>query len=92
MAAYEKAEEENKVEKEEKDGDGLMQQFRRWEYLMKSRTYPSGNIPSMAIQWQEWQKYQRNHSDEFIEAGKPSWAPVGSATVPGNGGGQVAST
>lgn len=88
MAAYEKAEDENKVEKEEKDGDGLMQQFRRWEYLMKSRTYPSGNIPPMAIQWQEWQKYQRNHSDEFIEAGKPSWAPVGSATVPGNGGGQ----
>src|SRR6188768_4012786 len=49
-AEYERLEQRQKIETEDKDGDGLMQQFRRWEYLMKSRTYPSGKIPDGNIQ------------------------------------------
>lgn len=78
----------NQIEKEDKDGDGLMQQFRRWEYLMKSRTFPSGNIPDGSIQWREWQRYQSTHADQFERlAALPSWQQVGTNVVPSLGGG-----
>jgi photosystem II stability/assembly factor-like uncharacterized protein len=85
---FERLERQGKIEKEEKDGDGLMQQFRRWEYLMRSRTFPSGDIPDGAIQWREWQRYQNMHATQFERiAAQPQWQQVGTNVVPSLGGG-----
>jgi photosystem II stability/assembly factor-like uncharacterized protein len=87
-AEFERLEKQGKIEKEDKDGDGLMQQFRRWEYLMKSRTHPSGVIPDGSTQWKEWQRYQSRHADQFAGlAALPPWQQVGTNAVPSLGGG-----
>lgn len=81
-------EQEGKIEKEDKDGDGLMQQFRRWEYLMKSRSFPTGQIPDGTIQWNEWQRYQSTHANQFADIDAlPLWQEVGNSNVPSDGGG-----
>jgi len=87
-AEFDRLEMQGKIEKEEKNGDGLMAQFHRWEYLMKSRTFPSGNIPDGYIQWREWQRYQSTHVGEFDRlATQPEWQQVGTNVVPAYGGG-----
>ena len=65
-----------------------MQQFKRWEYLMQTRTLAGGVIPDGTQQWTEWQKYQSTHSEQFkTTAGFPEWKQVGTSVVPSNGGG-----
>lgn len=87
-AAYEQLEKQGKIEKEDKAGDGLMQQFRRWEYLMRSRTNSSGILPDAGIQWREWQQYQNTHASSFAaQPAATKWQPVGSTAVPSLGGG-----
>lgn len=87
-AEFEQLEKQGKIEKEEKNGDGLMQQFRRWEYLMRARTFPTGNIPDGAVQWREWQEYQNTHAAQFEKnAAGPAWQQVGTNVVPSLGGG-----
>ena len=87
-AEYNRLVMQGKIEKGEKNGDGLMAQFHRWEYLMKSRTFPSGNIPAGDIQWKEWQRYQSTHAGEFdVLTTQPKWQQVGTNAVPAYGGG-----
>lgn len=85
---FERLRREGKTGKENASGDGLMQQFRRWEYMMRSRTLPGGIIPDGSHQWNEWHKYQATHSDQFKTAvALPAWKQVGNSLVPSNGGG-----
>jgi photosystem II stability/assembly factor-like uncharacterized protein len=88
LAEFDRLEKNGQVEKEDKKGDGLMQQYKRWEYLASKRVLPGGYLPDADIQWREWEKYQTNHSDQFANlAALPSWKLVGDRTVPLNGGG-----
>lgn len=84
----ERLEKEERLKEEDGDGDGLVQQFRRWEYLMKSRVTASGDIFDGDMQWKEWQKYQATHSEQFAAmVTQPKWQQVGSSLVPSLGGG-----
>lgn len=85
-ADYEKAEKQNLVPKPQKEADGILENFHRWEWLMQTRAYPSGNLPDPTIQWREWQKQQ---TDASLMSNTPqaSWTQVGTNTVPSLGGG-----
>jgi photosystem II stability/assembly factor-like uncharacterized protein len=87
-AEYEKQIKDGKLEKEDKEGDGVIQQFKRWQWLMRSRTWPSGNMPDPGIQWKEWSKLQNEHP-EMMRATTPlpAWSQVGNNIVPTQGGG-----
>lgn len=71
-----------------KEDDGLMKQFKRWEYITSTRVLPGGYLPNADIQWREWQNYQATHSDQFEKlAAVPNWQQVGTNAVPALGGG-----
>lgn len=88
---YTQLEKRGSVEKKEvgEKEDGLITKFHRWEYLMRSRTFPSGNLPDGNIQWNEWQKFMESNAAGFAArtAAQPVWQQVGSNTVPSQGGG-----
>ena len=72
-------------DEEENEEDSYYNEFKRWEYLMQSRTYPSGNLPDPGILFQEYDRYQKSHPASTTRSA--TWSPVGNAVVPGNGGG-----
>ncbi len=87
---YQQLEKQGRVEKRE-DGekeDGLIAKFKRWEYLMHSRTFPSGNMPQPGIQFTEWKKFNENPSNFSPNSTQAAaWEVVGNSIVPSNGGG-----
>lgn len=88
LAEYEQLEKQKKVEKEEKDGDGLMQQFRRWEYIAQGRLLPGGYLPTEDMNWKAWEEYQSTHADQFaLVPQRTVWTQVGASVVPSLGGG-----
>lgn len=75
-------------QREDKQADGILKQFQRWEYLMRSRTWPSGNLPAISSQWNEWKTSQTKHPEMYAaQAALPAWSQVGANLVPSNGGG-----
>src|SRR5258706_11702892 len=81
---YEQTKPSRKAEDEE--GDGLLEKFRRWQFLMEQRTFPSGEFPDPSITWSEWNKYRSAHPDAATLR-TATWTQVGTNVVPSNGGG-----
>ena len=68
--------------------DDLWTKFMRWDYIMKTRIDQYGNYPKPAVLFEETNRYLASHPSGF-NAGEraASWEPVGTAEVPGSGGG-----
>jgi len=52
--------------------------FRRWEYMMEPRVYPSGNFIQYGALWEEALKFQRLSTS----ADMAKWTPLGPVNVP----------
>jgi photosystem II stability/assembly factor-like uncharacterized protein len=76
-------------EKEDEEKDGEWQQFKRWEWFMEQRVYPSGNFFDPEILVNEYIKYKASHPQEksLNDRSSANWSFVGPGTVPNNGGG-----
>lgn len=68
--------------------EGGYQQFRRWEWFMKQRTWPSGNFFNPTILYREYQHYKSARA-QIQENSRTSstWTEIGPTIVPNNGGG-----
>lgn len=87
-AEYERQIKAGILQREDKLSDGILKQFQRWEYLMRGKTWPSGNLPDMAAQWKEWNASYKQHPEMYAaQAALPAWSQVGTNQVPSNGGG-----
>ncbi len=75
---------QDEVEGSEDEG---WHQFKRWEYFMEQRVYPSGEFPQSDILWTEFQKYKNEHQNANKTNVAPTWVAVGPTVVPSNGGG-----
>ena len=72
--------------KEYEKGKGW-KQFKRWEYFMEPRVYPSGRLPNPALAYEEYIKFQNtysspkhqnnNKSSNWIPLGPTSWNSIG---------------
>lgn len=71
---------------EDNEEESYYNQFKRWEYLMESRTFPTGKLPDPSMAFRELDNYKAAHPEAFSTR-SASWEPVGNAVVPGNGGG-----
>jgi len=83
-STYKKDKTENAEEK-----DGPYEQFKRWEFLMEPRTYPSGNRPAPGAIAKQYADYlgANIHSAKHAPMGAANWSYTGNANVPSNGGG-----
>ncbi len=87
-AEYERQVKAGLRQREDKKADGILKQFQRWEYLMRCRTYPSGNLPDAGSQWKAWNaSLEKNPEMYAAQAALPLWSQVGASQVPSNGGG-----
>lgn len=77
---------QSEIAGEDNEEESYYNEFKRWEYLMESRTFPSGNLPDPSIALKEYDAYKIAHPEAFSTR-SASWQSVGSANVPGNGGG-----
>jgi photosystem II stability/assembly factor-like uncharacterized protein len=77
-----------RYEESENHTDGLLAQFHRWEWLMRTRVDANGNLPDPGMAAREFVKYRNSHP-QFYSGGVRdiSWEAVGSADVPTDGGG-----
>ncbi len=82
---YWKTREPSLIESENAD-EGGYQQFKRWEWFVKQRTFPSGIFYSPEILYKEFQKYKSKFKDQHERTGS-NWTFIGPSQVPGNGGG-----
>jgi photosystem II stability/assembly factor-like uncharacterized protein len=77
----------SKIESENSE-EGGYQQFKRWEWFVEQRTFPSGNFPSPEILFTEYQQYKtsamRTSGNQTASA---NWSFLGPHVIPGNGGG-----
>ncbi len=80
---------------EENAEQGGYQQFKRWEWFMEQRTFPSGNFFNPEVLYKEYERYKPNfnqeHSGRFAQ-GNPNtatanWSYLGPNQTPGGGGG-----
>ena len=55
-------------------GKGI-KQFRRWEYFMAPRVYPSGNRMNIDIAWKEVKKFQKQFKQ--LPNKQANWGPLG---------------
>ena len=55
-------------------GQGWMV-FKRWEYDMEPRVYPTGKLPDPAITYKEIHKYRQDHGDRVNDLA--DWTPMG---------------
>jgi photosystem II stability/assembly factor-like uncharacterized protein len=67
--------------------EGGYQQFKRWEWFVKQRTYPSGIFPSPEILFTEYQQYKNSAMRTSANITSANWTFLGPHVVPGNGGG-----
>lgn len=67
--------------------EGGYEQFKRWEWFMKQRTFPSGQFPQPDILFREYKRYQQTHPVANLRTASPNWSFIGPAVVPGGGGG-----
>lgn len=54
---YKNVKEKTDSAKEAKEMDGELAKFKRWEWFMEPRVYPSGDIMLPSKNWEEFQKY-----------------------------------
>jgi photosystem II stability/assembly factor-like uncharacterized protein len=75
-------------EEAENAEEGGWQQFRRWEWFMKQRTYPKGEFPNPEILFNEYRLYKNQHTQKSGQSvTAANWSFMGPAVVPANGGG-----
>lgn len=79
--AFNKYWEGKKIEK----GKGW-KQFKRWEYFMEPRVYPTGNIPSPAILFNEWNKEKASKKSTPSILSSATWTLLGPSQIPVGGG------
>lgn len=73
------------------DADGNFMLFKRWEWIMAARTYPSGNRPDMVEIAKEYKDFMaRNAADRASNINKieatAKWTYAGTSNIPTNGG------
>jgi len=75
--------EENKNGEDEENGQSL---FKRWEWMMQARTFPSGNMPDPVKIATEYQQFVKNtaHKSTHKTTSAASWTYVGNTSVPPN--------
>ena len=70
------------------ESDDLRSKFNRWDYMMKTRVDENGNYPLPGILFKEYDNYLKTHPSGFAAGERAAnWTPVGTAEVPGSGGG-----
>jgi PKD repeat protein len=83
----------NKSYKEEDESDEIpgYSQFKRWEWFMAPRVYPTGNRFEPSAVWQEMDKYKRDHgAGRSMQTGAGNWSFIGpSATSSLSGAGRL---
>jgi len=57
--------EEHFKDKKIEKGSGW-KQFKRWEYFMEPRVYPSGILPNPTQAWDEYNKYIKKHPSSIF--------------------------
>jgi photosystem II stability/assembly factor-like uncharacterized protein len=62
----------SEIKDKKKKGTGF-KQFKRWEYRMQPKVYPTGTLPEPLKYWKEYQKFL---SENDTKAGSP-WYPLG---------------
>lgn len=75
-------------EESENEEEGGWQQFKRWEWFMGQRVYPSGNFFDSRILYHEYENFKRQRigiSQNNIAVA--NWTFIGPDVVPGSGGG-----
>jgi PKD repeat protein len=73
-------------EEHEEDGNYLL--YKRWEYMMQPRTYPSGKIPDVLAITKEYQDFlntQNNKKSSHKLQSTATWTYAGNTSIP-NGG------
>ncbi|HXB14058.1 MAG TPA: hypothetical protein VNZ45_18855, partial [Bacteroidia bacterium] len=74
---------------EEHEEDGNFMLFKRWEWLMHARTYPSGRLPDPAVIEKEYQDYlakqKTRKSTHGALAATGTWTYAGNTTIPSGG-------
>lgn len=76
----------NPGEEHEEDGNYML--FRRWEWLMQSRTYPTGVRPDPAVIEKDYQNYlvkQQTKKYRKPLATQATWTYAGNTTIPSGG-------
>jgi len=75
--------EENKNGEDEENGQSL---FKRWEWMMQARTFPSGNMPDPVKIATEYEQFVKNtaHKSTHKTTSAASWTYVGNTSVPNN--------
>ena len=71
---------------DEEEGEEGYNQFKRWEWQMQSRTFPSGNLPDPGITARERDSYLRKFPNANTTR-NAAWEHIGTSVVPSNGGG-----
>lgn len=72
---------------EENREEGGYQQFKRWEWFMRQRTYPSGNFFDPHILFREYEKFKATRAtDAQKRTQSTQWTLIGPAVVPNSGG------
>jgi hypothetical protein len=85
------SEEENKTisSSNEEEGDGNYELFKRWEWYMKLRTGPTGNLPDRIAITRNYQNFLANHAPNsnarLLSA--QQWSYIGPTSPPPGGGG-----
>lgn len=74
------------ADKNEEESEGLML-YKRWEYTVKPRVYPSGNLSLLHESGTELEKVISNPSYRSALQANGNWQPLGAFNVPTDGGG-----
>ncbi|MBC7872868.1 MAG: hypothetical protein H7Y01_02670, partial [Ferruginibacter sp.] len=70
--------------------DGSYKKFKRWEWFMEPRVYPSGDITLPSRNWEEFQKYlnsfqfKKAEGNSSLRTTEGNWTPLGPFTAPSN--------
>ncbi|MCX6230012.1 MAG: T9SS type A sorting domain-containing protein [Bacteroidetes bacterium] len=59
-------------------------QYKRWEYMMSPRVYPTGNRIEMASAWKSFNEYKAKHT--LKTTSNSNWQALGPFAPPANGG------
>ncbi|HSY77562.1 MAG TPA: glycosyl hydrolase, partial [Bacteroidia bacterium] len=73
-------------EQHEEDGNYML--FKRWEWFMHARTYPSGKMPDPAVIEKEYNNYLNDNNKKSTHramGATASWTYAGNTTVPVGG-------
>jgi len=85
--------EENDRAKEEGEDEGKCpgySQYKRWEWFMEPRVFPTGDISLPSRNWEEFQKYLDSNkilnrkSNRSTQSLTGNWTPLGPFTIPAN--------